>query len=238
MIRAVLFDMDGLIVDSEPIQFLAFRAFLREHGHELPESAMSDFVGYHEIENMRDLQEKHNLPGLIEDLVTRRRALYLELVKTEPLPVFPGFWELTAEARRRGLQQAVVSSSTREQVEVPLRRVFENHSDTTDPYQHFDAIVTGDDVRASKPDPEPYLLAAQRLGLDPRECVAFEDTPPGVASAAGAGVTVYAVPNEYTRHLEFPGARAVLATLHQARGHLGGAGGAPLESGAERRRKG
>ena len=216
MIRVLLFDMDGLIVDTEPIQFHAFRAFLREHGHELPESVMPDFVGYREIDNMRDLKKKYRLPGDLEQLVARRRELYVELIKTEPLSVFPGFWELTGEAERRGMKQAVVSSSTRPQVEIPLGRVFRESGVAGDVNQYFDAIITGDDVTASKPDPAPYRLAAQRLGVPPEQCLAFEDTPPGVASAAAAGVIVYAVPNLYTRHLEFPGAEGVLASLHQA----------------------
>jgi len=216
VIGALLFDMDGLIVDTEPIQFLAFREFLREHGHELPESVMSGFVGYHEMDNMRDLKEKYRLPGDLEQLVARRRELYVELIETEPLSVFPGFWELTGEAKRRGLKQAVVSSSTRPQVEIPLRRVFRESGVAPDAKQYFDDIITGDDVAASKPDPEPYRLAAQRLGVPTDRCLAFEDTPPGVASAAAAGVIVYAVPNSYTRHLEFPGARGALTTLRDA----------------------
>jgi len=213
VIRALLFDMDGLIVDTEPIQFLAFREFLREHGHELPESVMSDFVGYHEIDNMRDLKREYNLPGPVEEMIARRRALYVQLLHTETIPVFPGFWELSAEAKRRGLKQAVVSSSTRDQVLLPLRRAFEQRPD---PAEYFDALVCGNEVTRSKPDPEIYLLAAARLVVSPEECIAFEDTPPGVASAAAAGVIVYAVPNQYTKHLQFPGARAVLANLHEA----------------------
>lgn len=240
MIRALLFDMDGLILDTEPIHFLAFRAFLRAFGFDLPESAMGDFVGYDEIENIRDLKEEHHLPGTPEELVARRRAIYLELVSTEPLRVFPGFWELSEAARRSGLKQGVVSSSIRPQVEIPLRRMLEDraseirssrtsggprHNDTRDPWQYFDVIVTGDDVSTPKPAPDPYRLAVQRLGLAPDECVAFEDTPPGVASAAAAGVTVYAVPNEYSRHLRFPGAQAVLGSLADALEMLGNKAG-------------
>ncbi len=216
MIRALLFDMDGLIVDTEPIQFKAFRDLVREYGHELPESVMSEFVGYHEMDNMRDLKRKYHLPGSLEELVARRRRRYVELLHTETIPVFPGFWELSAEAKRRGLKQAVVSSSAREQVVLPLRRAFEQHPDRPDPEEYFDALVCGNEVTHTKPDPEIYLLAASRLGVAPGECIAFEDTPPGVASAAAAGVTVYAVPNQYTRHLEFPGAKARLSSLREA----------------------
>ena len=216
MIRAVLLDMDGLIIDSEPIHFQAFRGFARKHGLELPESVMAEFIGYNEIENIRWMKEHHDLPQPLEELVLERRGVYARLIETEELPVLPGFWELSREARRRGLKQAVVSSSMRPQVEVPLRRLLEHHPECRDPHQYFDAIVTGDDVQHTKPAPDIYLLALERLGLPAQEAVAFEDTPAGVTSAASAGITVYAVPNQYTRELEFPGARGVLSSLTEA----------------------
>jgi HAD superfamily hydrolase (TIGR01509 family) len=212
VIRAVLFDMDGLIIDSEPIHFQAFRAFLRNHGFELPESVMAEFIGYNEIENIRWMKERYDLPQPLEELVLERRGLYAGLLETADLPVLPGFWELSAEAKRRGLKQAVVSSSVRPQVEVPLRRLLEGG----DPHQYFDAIVTGDDVTHTKPAPDIYLLALEQLGVPGAEAIAFEDTPAGVTSAAGAGITVYAVPNEYTRELQFPEAAAVLTSLTEA----------------------
>lgn len=212
MIRAVLFDMDGLILDSEPIHFQAFRGFMRNHGFELPESVMSEFIGYNEIENIRWLKEHYHLPQPLEELVRERRGVYAELLETADLPVFPGFWELSAEAKRCGLKQAVVSSSVRPQVEVPLRRLLGG----ADPYQYFDAIVTGDDVAHTKPAPDIYLLTLEQLGVSASEAIAFEDTPAGVKAAATAGIAVYAVPNEYTRELEFPEAAAVLSSLTDA----------------------
>jgi HAD superfamily hydrolase (TIGR01509 family) len=215
VIRAVLFDMDGLMIDTEPIHFQAFRGFLREFGAELPESMMADFIGYNEIENLRVLKERYRLVPPLPDLVEKRRAIYAHLLATLDIPVMPGFWELSLEARRRGLKQAVVSSSVRPQVELPLTRLCATHPECGDPHTYFDAIVSGDDVRFTKPAPDLYLLALDHLGLTGQEAIAFEDTPAGVKAAATAGIAVYAVPNEYTKDLPFTEASGVLGSLSE-----------------------
>jgi beta-phosphoglucomutase-like phosphatase (HAD superfamily) len=220
MVQAVLFDMDGLMVDTEPIHFLAFRAYTRKFGIDLPESMMPAFVGYSEAENLADIKRAYRIEEPLEEMVAERRAIYLQLISTEPILPFPGFWELTAEARRRGLKQAVVSASAAEQVEIILRRLFEARPDQGRPERYFDAIVTGDDVSQSKPAPDLYLLAAERLGLPPAACLVFEDTPPGVASAVAAGMTAIAVRNRYSQDLDFPGAQVVIDSLLEAPRYL------------------
>lgn len=216
MIRALLYDLDGLIIDTEPIHFRAFRQFMRAHGVELPETVMPRLIGFNEIDNIRVLREEYGLRQPLEELISERRAIYARLLETEEIPVFPGFWELAEQARRRGLKQAVVSSSLRPQVEGPLRRLLAQREGEQDPLRFFDAIVSGDEVAQPKPAPDIYVLARERLGLPGEECLAFEDTPVGAASAAAAGIPVYAVPNQYTHHLPFPGAKAVLDSLCDA----------------------
>ena len=213
MIRAVLFDMDGLIVDTEPIHFMAFRGMMREYGVEIDDSLMPGFVGFPEAENIRDLKRIYGLDAPATEMAERRYALFMKLIRVEPFSVFPGFWEMSEEVRRRGLKQAVVSSSTAEQIEVILGRLFETRPELGSPQRYFDAIVSGDDIRHNKPAPDIYRHAAERLQVAPQECLVFEDTPPGVQAAVAAGMTVIAVPNEYTRSLEFPGARAVVSGL-------------------------
>jgi beta-phosphoglucomutase-like phosphatase (HAD superfamily) len=216
VIRAVLFDLDGLMIDTEPIHFRAFRGFMREFGVELPESMMPEFIGYNEIDNIRVLKQKYRLVEPLEALVMKRRGIYGHLLETEDILALPGFWEVSDEAKRRGMKLAVVSSSIRPQVELPLRRLCEQHPGAGDLHRYFDAIVTGDDVAFTKPAPDSYLLALDQLEIAGKEAIAFEDTPAGVRAAAVAGIPVYAVPNEYTRRLPFPEAAGVLESLAEA----------------------
>ena len=219
--HAVLFDMDGLIVDTEPIHFKAFQAYMRRFEVDLPESVMPEFLGYTEEDNLRDLREQYELDKPLREMVAERGAIYLELVKSEPLRVFAGFWELCEEARGRGMKLGVVSSANGQQVEIILGRLFEEHREGETAAKFFDVVVTGDDIAKNKPAPEIYLLAAERLGVPPALCLAFEDTPPGVQSAASAGMCVLAVPNEYSRGLKFPGAMRVIESLEEGVGFLG-----------------
>ena len=212
--------MDGLIVDTEPIHFKAFREMMQGYGHEIPETLMARLVGFPEADNIRDLKQLYHMEAPPEEMASRRYARFMQLIRVEPIPVFPGFWEFSEQVRRRGLQQAVVSSSTAEQVEVILGRLFAEHGKPGPPDRHLDAIVTGDDIAHNKPAPDIYLLAAERLRLAPAECLVLEDTPPGVQAAVSAGCVAVAVPNDYSRRLEFPGANAVIGSLHEAAAHL------------------
>jgi len=226
-LRAVLFDMDGLIVDTEPIHFAAFREYMRRHGVELPESVMSELIGYTEQDNLRDLKAKYGIAAPLEEMIAERREVYLELVRTLPIEVFPGFWEFSAAARERGMKQAVVSSAAAVQVEVVLGRLFESRGEagrsgapSQSPSSYFDATVSGDDVARNKPAPDIYLEGARRLAAPPALCLALEDSPPGAQAAAAAGMLVVAVPNRYTQGLAFPGAQGVVPSLETAMGYL------------------
>jgi len=220
MIQAVLFDMDGLIVDTEPIHFKAFKTMMREYGHEIPESLMAQLVGYPEADNIKDLKQIYEMATPAEEMASCRYRLFMQFIRVDPIPVFPGFWEFSEEVRRRGVKQAVVSSSTAEQVEVILHRFFEQHPDKGSPDDYFGAIITGDDIANNKPAPDIYLRAAERLHVSPAECLVLEDTPAGVQSAAAAGMRVLAVPNDYSRVLKFPGAIATLGSIKEAVNHL------------------
>ena len=219
-LQAVLFDMDGLIVDTEPIHFEAFRTYMSRFGVDMPETMMSDFIGYSDVENLTDLKAKYKVEEPLDRMVAERRAIYRELIKTLPIKVFPGFWEFSAAARAQGMKQAVVSSAAAEQVEIVLARLFDTRPDDGPPARYFDAIVSGDDVEHNKPAPDVYLEGAKRLSVPPALCLALEDSPPGARSASTAGMLVVAVPNEYTRGLSFSGVQAVVGSLDGVREYL------------------
>lgn len=199
--QAVMFDMDGLLVDSEPLWFLAESAVMARLGGAWTPADQHALVGGSMASTVRYLLARASRPAgpatvarwLIEDMV--------ELVQTRPLPVLPGVASLLAEVRTAGLPHALVTSSEPAVVDAVLDRLG----------VRFEVVVCAADVAAAKPDPEGYRLAAAKLGADPQRCIALEDSPNGVAAAEAAGCRVVAVPSVVPVP-EQPG-RVVLRTL-------------------------
>ena len=196
-----MFDMDGLLVDSEPLWYLAESAVMARLGgawspadqHALVGGSMASTVRYLLARATRQADPLAIAQWLIEEMV--------DLVRTRPLPALPGVLSLLAEVRAARLQHALVTSSEPAVVDAVLDRLD----------VRFEVIVCAADVMQAKPDPEGYRLAAAKLGADPKRCIALEDSPNGVAAAEAAGYRVIAVPSVVPVP-ERPG-RVVLGTL-------------------------
>jgi HAD superfamily hydrolase (TIGR01509 family) len=204
-IKALVFDFDGLILETEGPAFQAWDEIFREHGVELTRERWRDYIGREGgwFDVYAHLEELIGRPSDRDALKTRRAARRDELLAAEELR--HGVAELFAEARARGLKVGVASSSTREWVCGHLERLaFLND---------WDAIVCRADVPHAKPAPDLYLRAIELLGVAPREAVALEDSPNGIASAKAAGLWCVAVPNPLTRELDLSGADVRLETL-------------------------
>jgi HAD superfamily hydrolase (TIGR01509 family) len=207
-IRGLLFDFDGLLVDTETPSRRAYEELYREHGHELPLDRWATLVGTIGAPFDPDdhLEQLVGRPLDRDALTRRRRANEDRLCELEDLR--PGVEEYFAEAGRRGLRTAVVSSSTTDWIERHLGRLGR--------LDGFDVIVAanGDTARA-KPRPDLYLEALETLGLEAREAVAFEDSPNGVTAAKAAGLVCVAVPNPITETLALDAADLVLESLEE-----------------------
>jgi HAD superfamily hydrolase (TIGR01509 family) len=198
---AVAFDMDGLLVDSEPLWFLAESAVMARLGavwdpadqHALVGGSLGTTVDYLLAKATRPAEPPVVARWLTETMV--------DLVSSRPLTVLPGAADLVAEVQTAGLPYALVTSSVPAVVDAVLARLD----------IRFDVVVCAADVTHAKPDPEGYLLAAAKLGADPRQCIALEDSPNGVAAAEAAGYRVIAVPSVVPVP-DAPG-RVVLSTL-------------------------
>jgi len=205
-IRGLLFYFDGVLVDTESPSRLAFEELYREHGHELPYDQWATLVGTigASFDPVGHLEELVGRPLDREALAQRRRAREHGLTDLEELR--PGVEEYFVEAARLGLKTAVVSSSDDEWIERHLSRLGR--------LDGLDAIVAanGDTARA-KPRPDLYLDALRRLGLEPDEAIAFEDSPNGVRAAKAAGIACVAVPNPITATLALDEADLVLESL-------------------------
>lgn len=198
-LRAVIFDFDGTLVDSEPVHAIATSAGLREVGIELSEEEfLARWVGLPDVECFRQVSEDRGVALAEADLERVRRvknATYERHALEGRVPLCEG-----AEGLVRGLEglarRAVCSAARRVEIEASLRRgagMPQGAGGGEGIYGCFETIVSVEDVTRSKPDPEGYLLTLSRLGVEPGRAVAIEDTPRGIEAARGAGMLVVGV---------------------------------------------
>ena len=184
-LQGVLFDMDGLLVDSEPLWFEVECAVMARLDGRWSEADQQALIGGSLPRTVSYLLARAGRPASPEDVGHWLVDGMTELLMSRPLTMLPGAGELLAEVRSAGIAHALVTSSERPIMDAVLRQLGVG----------FTATVCADDVTRGKPDPEPYLRAASLLGADPRACVALEDSPNGVASAEAAGCRLIAVPS-------------------------------------------
>ena len=185
---AVLFDMDGLLVDSEPIWTIAEIELASRLGGVFSPELKAAIIGTRLEVAVPTILRWFDAPAGPDEVAETSAWLLMRMVQlfsSEDLAVRPGAAELAAELRAAGVPLALVSSSYRVLVDAVLAHGV----------GPFDVTVAGDEVGNGKPDPEPYLLAAARLGVDPEQCVVLEDSPVGVAAGEAAGCAVVAVPS-------------------------------------------
>jgi len=181
----VLFDMDGLLVDSEPIWFEVECSVMARLGGSWGEADQQALVGGSLDRSLDYLLAKATRPASRADVGRWMVDGMVALLTTRPVPVMPGALALIDEVAAAGLPYALVTSSERPVMDAVLGSLRIT----------FPVSICGDDVSNSKPDPEPYLLATAKLGADPGRCVVLEDSPNGVAAAEAAGCLVIAVPS-------------------------------------------
>jgi HAD superfamily hydrolase (TIGR01509 family) len=184
-LQAVLFDMDGLLVDSEPLWFETESAVMARMGSDWTPADQEHLIGgslTHSVGYMLGKAARPATPAQVARWLVDGMAA---LVRQRGVPLRPGAARLLAEVSAAGLPHALVTSAERAVMAAVLQVTGLSVT----------ATVCGDDVRERKPDPEPYLRAAALLGAEPARCVALDDSPPGVASAEAAGCRVIAVPS-------------------------------------------
>ncbi|WP_117238071.1 HAD family hydrolase [Thermus sediminis] len=204
MVRALLLDLDGTLVDTDPLHLLAWREVLRSFGLEVdPEFYRKRISGRLNPEIVRDLlgMEGEEAGRLIE----AKEAHFRELA--QGLKPTPGLGELLDLAQKKGLPWAVVTNAPKENAHHVLKALGLNPP----------LLVLAEEVGRGKPDPLPYRVALERLGVGPEEALAFEDSPSGVESALGAGIPTYALLTGHPREaLLAAGAQGVLRDFWEA----------------------
>ena len=184
-LQAVLLDMDGTLVDTEDLWWEAERSLLAELGHELDHTDRAAVVGGPMTRVVAHLLAVSGVALTAERFSTMINDRFTEMI-AHGVPLRPGAAELLAELAAEGVPTALVSAAHRRIIDLVLETLGRHH---------FAFSVAGDEVERTKPYPDPYLLAAARLGVDPTRCVVIEDAAPGVRSAEAAGCRVLAVPS-------------------------------------------
>jgi HAD superfamily hydrolase (TIGR01509 family) len=207
-IKALIFDFDGLILDTETPEFHVWQAIYHEHGFELPKDEWGKIVGGWGHSNFDAAEHlTHLSQGQLDAVSLRARHSSESGALTLSQPILPGVTDHIAEAKRLGLKLAIASSSPHSWVDT--------HATRLGIFDHFDVVICADDVGTgrTKPNPDLFLLALNRLDVQKNEALVFEDSPNGVRAANQAGIFVVSVPNPVTSLLKINGANLTISSL-------------------------
>lgn len=206
--RAVVFDMDGLMFNTEDMYTLTGAELLRRRGFEFTDELKHEMMGMRPQPSFERMIAHYGLTETWEELAEESNRIFLNLLDGRLAPM-PGLMELLDALERAGIPKAICTSSTRELVAACLR-----------PFrlaERFQFVLVAEDIVYGKPHPEIYLTAAQRLGISPAEMLVLEDSENGCRSAAAAGAFAVAVPGEHSREHDFGMASLVIDSLADRR---------------------
>ncbi len=209
MLKAILFDLDGTLVDSEHFYFDCWNEILAEVGAQLTyDDWVDNYAGTTIYVNAQRLKEKYRLHTPIDDLVAQRRELTIARFRTTDVNLMPFVQECLEFYKSKGLRMAVATSSQREDVDAIFSRNGLAH--------YFEFMVTRTEVENGKPHPESYLKCVEKLGIEKSDCIVFEDTLTGLTAAKAAGLVCYIVQANTSEHPKLAAAGKIFIDLKQA----------------------
>lgn len=208
MLKAALFDMDGLMIDTEYLHHESFKAVLEEYGitPKPNKQGVIHISGISAEDNWNHFKQQYGFEEDTNVLTQKKNDLHYKFLK-EKVTALPGLLQLLKELRSNDYEIAIASSSIQPHIDLVVK--------TLGIGEYFGAIVSGDEVAQCKPAPDIFLKAASKLGVPPSECVVFEDAMNGVKAARAADMHVIIVPNIYTSHEDFGAADKVMSSLEE-----------------------
>ena len=205
-LRALLFDHDGTLVDSEVVHYKFWAEVLAGLQQPFTEDDYRlHYVGVSELRTAEDIRRRFAITATVAELVAQKRAIAQRFHLQSHYPMMPGVAETLAWLADRSLHQAVVSGSARFALEANLRALGVLHQ--------FTCVVSGEEVPNNKPAPDVYLSAVDQLRMTPDHCLALEDTRAGLLAAKAAGIFTCVIPNRYSVHHDFSEADRHFASM-------------------------
>ncbi len=215
--QAAIFDMDGLIVDTETLYYETYNQTLNDLGVDVPRVDYVRCVGHPVEDNSADAVKRYALPvrpeNFLKSWMTRFEAAIADPAQ---IALMPGFLDLLSHLQHEKYKLGIASSTPRHRMLSTLQNGVLPHVNAAALQDIFGAVFSGSDVTHPKPDPEIYLKAAAKLNVAPEACVVFEDSAAGVQSGKAAGMTVFAVPNFFTAHQNHNAADRIFPRLDAA----------------------
>jgi beta-phosphoglucomutase family hydrolase len=204
-LKALIFDMDGVLVDSEPCHLQSYQELLGRFDIPYTAEDNKEFLGRKDHTILEILNERYGLKSTATALVAEKEAILARLLASA-VPR-PGVLRVLEQARRQSIPTAVASSATLPTIELVV--------DVLKIREYFQTLTSGDEVTHGKPAPDVFLLAASRLGAKPENCLVIEDTYNGVKAAKAAGMYCVAIPCEVTAHQDHSAADMKLRSLEE-----------------------
>ncbi|GMN10200.1 HAD family hydrolase [Croceitalea sp. MTPC9] len=210
MLKAVLFDMDGVIIDSEPLHQRAYYGMFKEVGISVSDTLYESFTGKATLQICKQLVQEFNLNRASHELVNIKRSIFKQLFLHDPeLDLIDGVRELIEEYHKNGLTLVLASSAS-----MPtINNVFSRFKLD----QYFKAKLSGADLKASKPHPEIFLKAAETSCFSPSECMVIEDSTNGIQAAHAAGIYCVGFKSPHSKNQDYSLANKVISSFEEIR---------------------
>ena len=207
MIEAVIFDMDGVIIDSEPLHFESDKMTMKFYEKEIADDELNNYVGVSNPEMWGELRSKYELVASVEELIEKQFYFKKYLIGDRKLEPISGIREFLEELKSSGIRIGLASSSSREFIELILTNL--------EVKKFFEVIISGDDVQKSKPAPDIFLKAAKELKVEPLNCLVIEDSSHGVKAAKLANMRCIGFSNPNSGNQDLSLADTIVSSIKE-----------------------